>query len=208
MLYNTNPCSHAVFIRNHLLEWFFFPAREGKPWKSLQSSSQEDLWAHFPKHTDFLVGGLGELPCKILKPLTQKGDAVHPIQTHSLALNYCFSPCGEPGILHRPPYFRNAMSHFHTHGEDAPKPFQLWHLQEPVRTRTLYKACVIGVTNHPSSVGTQGFLEWSKLVCSGWFNPHNTQLCGKGASPSPLLIRESELGPSQGLPKKQNWGLQ
>ena len=158
------PCN--VF-RNHLLGWFFFPAGEGKPGKSLQSSSQEDFWAHFPKHINFLVGGLGELPWKVLQPLTQQGDAVHPIQTHSLTLNYRLSQCGEPGILQRPPYFRNTMSPFHTHREDSPKPFQQQQLQEPVRARTLYKACAIGVTNCPSLVGTQGFLECSKSVCSG-----------------------------------------
>lgn len=99
-------------------------------------------------------------------------------------------------------YFQNAISR-HTHGEDVPRPFN-----SDISKSLSGPACptrrVTGVTNHPVQLEPRVSC---KLVCSGWSNSHNTQLCGKGASPSSLLIRESKLEPWQGLAQETKLGF-
>lgn len=95
-----NPTNQETFLKLFLEVIFVLPVK-ALPQRAFPSPAREIFSASFVKHTSFMVAGPGELPWKVLQPLIQKSNAIHLIQTQSLALNYFLSQFGGPGIIHR-----------------------------------------------------------------------------------------------------------
>lgn len=131
-----------------------------------------------------MVEGLGVLPCKVLQPLLQKGNAICPIRLQGFALNYFLSQFGEPGIIHRASLVLKCYESFSDSWIKCPRALSTvtalisW---ESVMVQILSMDLVIRVTNCSTSSGTQGFPGLKELVT--------------------LLIKESKSECSHGLPK-------